>query len=263
LHHEAGGDLIIGTVDGAVPLSAAINKDPAALSLAAVSRNIEDEWRSQAIARGSTIPWTCVKWAAKGIAYIGLPNYGTFETYCYVVNLLTGAWGKYTAWDCRALAEANDLVYYGTQTGKVFLAEVTGQDGGAAYTSKYVGSFDHLGNPGAEKGVKLARVTARYSKAVNIGVSFAFNYDHLDIEGPPVAATHATGVLWDSAIWDDPSSIWDGGSAETVIRHDWEPVYGSGFTVAPVIQITNSHAAPPDVEIISTDLLYEVGGTAV
>jgi hypothetical protein len=260
---RAGGDLIIATVDGAVPLSAVLNKDPAALSLAAVSRNIEDEWRTQAVARGSTIQWSAVKWTSRGIAYVGIPNYSTFETYCYAVNLLTGAWAKYTGWDCRALAEANDIVYFGTAAGKVFLAEATGQDGGLPYYSKYVGLFDHLGNPGAKKFPRMARVTERHSKEVNIQVSFAYDYDTMLDQPPPTAAMHSPGVLWDSAIWDDPASIWDGGSSEIIVSKDWEPVYGEGFAIAPALQVTNSHAAVPDVEIVSIDVLYESGGTAV
>ena len=50
-HFRAGGDVIIATLDGLVPLSAAKEKDPAALTLASITRTIEDEWRAQALAR--------------------------------------------------------------------------------------------------------------------------------------------------------------------------------------------------------------------
>ena len=49
---------------------------------------------------------------------------------------------------------------------------------------------------------------------------------------------------------------------ETVTR--WVSVAGGGFAVAPAeVQITHSHASPPEAELISIDLLYESGGIAV
>ena len=125
-HFRAGGDVVIATLDGLVPLSAAKTKDPAALSLASVARAIEDEWRREAVARQSSGTWSCVKWVARNMLIVGLPTVGAAETCCYVVNLLTGAWARYTNWDIACAIEAGALVYLGSPDGGVYIAEGCG-----------------------------------------------------------------------------------------------------------------------------------------
>jgi hypothetical protein len=47
---------------------------------------------------------------------------------------------------------------------------------------------------------------------------------------------------------------------QTVTR--WASLAGSGFALAPNVQLTNSHAAPPEAELVSVEVLYEQGGIA-
>jgi hypothetical protein len=258
-HFRAGGDLIIATTDGLVPLSAAMDKDPAALTLAAITRSIEEEWRRQAVARETSKYWSCVKWVARNMAIIGVPTVGASEIYCYVVNLLTGAWAKYTGWDVSALAEMGSIVFFASPSGGIFIAEAGGTDDGHAYASTFVGLYDHLGMPSAAKAVKMARSTWLYRKPFLPKLSFSFDY--LPRLGTyPNAAIHPDLDVWDQGQWD--VAMWDSGtSLETVTR--WVSVAGGGFAVAPAVQITHSYASPPEAELISIDLLYESGGIAV
>ena len=57
------------------------------------------------------------------MAIIGVPTVGASETYCYVVNLLTGAWAKYTGWDIVALAELGDIVFFASPSGGIFITQ--------------------------------------------------------------------------------------------------------------------------------------------
>lgn len=257
---RAGGDLVIATMDGMVPLSAAMNKDPAALTLAAVTRAIEDEWKRQALARSTSTQWSCAKWVARNMAIVGLPTVGASEICAYVVNLLTGAWAKYTGWNITALAEMGNLIFYGSPGTGVFIAEGGGTDDGQPYFSTYVGLYDHLKNPAATKTVKMARSTWLYRKPFIAAVSFSFDYTP-DLPAYPNAAVHPSADVWDTGLWD--VALWDsGGTVEQVVTQ-WVSVAGQGFAVAPVIQMTNSHTAPPEAELASIDLLFETGGIAV
>jgi hypothetical protein len=76
----------------------------------------------------------------------------------------------------------------------------------------------------------------------------------------PNAAQHTSLDVWDVGKWD--VALWDAGSAEQIVT-SWVSVAGQGFAVAPNIQITNSHAAPPEAELVSVDLLYESGGAVI
>ena len=256
---RAGGDLVIATIDGMIPLSAAMQKDPAALTLSAVTRAIEDEWKRQAVARETSRQWSCVKWVARNMGIIGLPTVGASEVCCYVVNLLTGAWAKYTGWDVSALVDVGNLIYVGSPGGGVFIAEAGGTDDGAAYFSTFVGLYDHVKSPMVNKTAKMARTSWIYRLPFISRVSFSFNYKKT-LPAYPNAAVHPSLDVWDVGLWD--VALWDAGTAEQV-KTEWVSVAGNGFALAPNIQISNSHTAPPEAELISIDLLYETGGIAV
>ncbi len=258
-HFRAGGDVIIATLDGLIPLSAAKSKDPAALSLASVAQAIEDEWRVQAVLRQSSRAWSCVKWVARNMAIIGLPTVGAAEAYCYVVNLLTGAWAKYTNWDIACAIEAGSLVFIGSPDGGVFIAEGGGTDDGAPYFSTFVGRHDHLGSPASTKTARMARTTWLYRKPITPRVSCSVNYLP-NLPPYPTAAAHPDLDLWDVGEWD--AALWDSSTAQRIVTR-WVSVAAQGFALAPNVQLTNSHVAPPEAELVSFDLLYEQGGLAV
>lgn len=258
-HFRAGGDLIIATTDGLVPLSAAMNKDPAALTLAAVTRAIEQEWKRQAVARETSMQWSCLKWVARNMAIVGLPTVGASEVCAFVVNLLTGAWAKYTGWNISCQAEMGSLAYFGSPGGGIYIAEAGGTDDGAPYFSTFVGLYDHVSSPTRVKTVKQARTSWLFRKPFLSRVSFSFNYLK-QLPAYPDAAVHSSLDVWDIGQWD--VALWDSGSAEQVAT-SWVSVAGEGFALAPNIQITNSHAGPPEAELISVDLLHETGGAVV
>lgn len=257
---RAGGDLIIATMDGLVPLSAALKKDPAALTLAAVTNSIETAWKTEALARQTSQAWSIQKWVARGMAIVGLPTVGTSEVCAFVVNLLTGAWTKYTAWDISCQAELGNIAYFGTPGGGVFVAEASGTDDGEPYSSTCVGLYDNLKRPASQKTVTMTRSTWVYNKPFIPKISFSFDYI-ARLPSYPSAAVHAVVDEWDVAEWD--VGLWDAGSTTQNVVTRWVSVAGQGFAVAPNVQITNSHAGPPEAELVSIDLLYEEGGVAV
>ena len=48
-HQAIGGDVLIATIDGIIPISAAITKDTSQLELAAITRAIKPMWRTEAV----------------------------------------------------------------------------------------------------------------------------------------------------------------------------------------------------------------------
>lgn len=256
---RAGGDLVIATQDGLVPLSAALNKDPGALSIAAISRPIEVFWRIEAHRRESSASWSCLKWIKQDMMIVGLPAITGIANEAWVVNLLTGAWAKYTGWNIACQAEVGSIAYFGTPGGRVFIAEASGQDDGAQYLSTFVGLFDNLKRPAAQKTASMARSSWIYTKPFNAKISCSFDY-RTTLPAYPAAAAHPSLDEWDVGLWD--VALWDSGQAE-LITTGWVSVAGQGFAVAPNVQITNSHTSTPSAELVSVDLLYEDGGVGV
>lgn len=256
---QAGGDLLIGTEDGIVPISEAVNKDVAALSLAAITRNIEPEWKREVTAR-KTMPWEMIKWPTNNMMVVSLPVVDEgIDPYCFVANLETGAWAKFTGWETRSIGHFEDFGYFGTNTGIIYKMEVGGSDDGTPYVCTYVGLPDHLKSPGATKTVYSARSVFLSNVPFIAKVSMSVNYN-VTLPTPPSSVANYSTDEWDSALWD--VAIWDSQGVGTVSTK-WVSIGKSGFVVSPQIQITCGVTPFPRTELIAFDVLFERGGVMV
>lgn len=255
---QAGGDLLIATEDGIVPLSEAVKKDVAALSLSAVTSAIEPEWKKSVQQRRS-LPWEIVKWSANNMMVVAIPAPDGIGPYCFVANLETGAWCRFTGWDARCVAVYSDLGYFGTNDGKIYQMESGGTDDGSPYACTYVGLPEHLGSPGATKTVKMARAVFLSASPFAARISASVNYSVSLPTSPSSTANYSTDV-WDQGIWD--VATWDGGTSFEA-RSRWVAIDKTGFVVSPQIQITCGVTPFPRTELIAYDLTYEMGGVLV
>jgi hypothetical protein len=256
---SAGGDLLIMTTDGIVPVSSAVSKDVAALSLSAVTRNIEPEWQAQVRLRSGT-PWGITKWPSRNMAVVSLPKANDAQDpYCYVVNVETGAWCRYTGWDARSLDVFSDQLYFGDRDGVTWRGEEGGRDGDTLYTATYVGQAEHFGAPGVTKVVHAMRSTFLAAVPFNPQMSVSTDYV-VSVPSPPNPA-EVTGEGWDLSVWD--TSVWDAPAAQPSISTRWVSIGRMGFAVNPQIQMSSGSAVPPDAQLVSMDMLFERGGVMV
>lgn len=246
---RAGGDIIIATTIGFVPLSAAINIDAAALASSTTSSPIEEAW-TDAVQRRGLGDWQCVTWQDEGMALIAPPV--SDERVVFVVNIKTGAWCKFTGWQPRCWAVWRGGLYFGSDGGRVVRASITGADEGNTYTARYMGLFDDLGAPASRKMARLARATLQSTVAINPGVSVAFDW-RMTLPAAPQAEPAQADNLWDSARWD--RSEWDSENL-TEIYDRWKSVGGSGARMAPVLQITSGARIPIDAELIAVEVTF-------
>jgi hypothetical protein len=258
---KAGGDLLIATVEGIVPISVAVNKDASALSLSAVTRNIEPTWVAEVADRGS-LPWTMVKWPEKNMLVVGMPTPGgAVQPFSFVANLETGAWCCFTGanWDIRSQSVLEGVHYVGGATGKVYITESGGSDTGSNYTSTCVYHFSHLGRRGPVKSVNLARATFRATRAFEAKVSCSINYA-LALPSAPSSVADSTEDAWDEGVWD--TAIWDA-SGSSLVTAKWTAISKAGYVIAPQVQVTSGVTPRPDAELMSIDVQYELGAVVV
>jgi len=281
---HAGGDLLIATTEGIIPISAAITKDAAALTLAAITRSIEPEWMVEVRDR-RTLPWSMLKWPSHNMAIVGLPTEGSsagggfdsgFDSgfaigegasvftgpapCCLVVNVQTGAWAKYTQWDTRSLGLYGEWAYFGTSTGTVMQAEVSGSDDGMPYECVLAWQFDHLSGVGPAYLAHQLRITCLASIPFTAFPSLSTNYVIKLPAAPPAQANNPSGSEWDVGLWD--TAMWDARGAK-IVTSRWASAGKTGFVVAPQIQITCGQLLAPDAEILSFVVTYEVGAIVV
>jgi hypothetical protein len=257
---QAGGDLLIATVDGIVPLSQIIQKDPAALSLSAVTRPIEPLWNRLAVA--ATSPIELMKWADRGLGVVTLPE----ASEMLVVNLQTGAWGRQTGWIGTCAETYLGMCYIGRSDGSICAIDETGADDGEPYTMRLCWAFNDLGEPTAYKRAQMVRPSFYAPEDPVYQAGIAIDYTPTFPTAP--ANTEVTPseeyFIWDVSNWDE--KLWWAPSVEDQslgIVAKWRTVTGAGFAMAPTIQITSGQTAKPNIEIVRLDVAFEAGGSVV
>jgi hypothetical protein len=259
---RVGGDLLVLTEIGLIPMSLIKNKDPAALALASISRNIQPDWEAEARQRRN-LPWEIVKWTSRNIAYITCPVTGDESVtppICFAVNLETGAWSKITGWNTRCFILHDDWVYFGTNGGALMQADVGGYDDGELIYYTYVGHMDHLGAVGAYKTVTQVRAIFRTLGEFNPKLSVTTDYS-ISLPTYPAAGTPEAASQWDVGLWDQ--ARWDAGVVYYTETTKWVSVGRSGFAHAPIILLTSGSTAAPSAELVAFDTLYNPGGMVV
>ena len=250
---QAGGDLLVATEVGLVPISAAINKDVAALEMDAVSSAISPLWQSQAALLGSR-DWQIEKWPSKNIMIVSQPE--DAEKTCLVANLQTGAWSRFTGMETNCLAFFDTSVFFGDTTGNIYRMESGGSDNGDNYLCRYLGLHEGMGAAGQEKTILQARTTFQTRTEINPLVTVKADYDQSATPPPNAALDTGAAALWDVSLWD--VAVWDGATAlRTEAR--WTSIGVTGYAIAPEIQLTFGNVAAPDVDLVGVEMTYETG----
>jgi hypothetical protein len=245
---------VIATDVGFVPLSQAIQRDIAALAPAAVSYPIEEEWNI-AVRDRTTLPWQCEVWPTKQMVAVALPTGSGQRKQMFVANSRTGAWANYTGWGATCVCTFGSRMFFGTSDGRVIEAEVTGADALSPYTATCVPLFDPLKTPASLKTGLQARVTFRSPYPVNAKLSLQADYE-INLPAAPDDTSVSSGSLWGVGVWG--SAVW-GASVQPSTRQAWKSINGSGYALSVATQITSGAVAPPDVQMVQTDLTYDMG----
>lgn len=251
---KAGGDIIIATDIGMVPLSQAVAKDMAALTLTAISSPIEDEW-SKAVAARTSRDWVCELWPTKQMLLVAFPPSDFEQAGMFAANLLTGAWAFFTAWDGTTLQLYEDRMFWGTDAGLVVEAEVTGADQGMPYVCVCVPLFDDCKSPAALKQMTLARMTYRAAAPAVTKMSAQYDFD-VNLPTPPNSFANSASSVWGGGVWGE--AVWAEPVAQSTYG-EWQSVNGAGYALAPAGQITSGNLSAPDLDMIRIDAIYEIG----
>lgn len=251
-----GGDLLIATDDGIVPLSTALTKDPADLSLAAVSRPVRNLWSIE-VGRGYD-NMQLFKWTNGEVMLTLFPD----ASRALSANLQTTAWAIQTGWHGLCGAELAGSAYIGQSDGVIKQINTTGADMGAPFVCKVCCSFTSLGDPLAYKVPSMVRgayfadaaFNARYGMAVDYNISFP--------SAPIVAAVDSDALIWGTSNWDEATWGAEVENPTTGVTDYWASVTGAGWALAPTVQITSGVTAKLPVELLRIDVIAEGGGRA-
>lgn len=249
---RSGGDIVILTDIGAIPLSRALTRDYAALPSGAISYPIEDAW-NQAVAARRAFPWSCAIWPDQQMVVIALPTLPNEQPAMFVANATTGAWCDFSNWDGACVEIFQGRLFFGSSNGRVIEAYRTGADRGDAYTGIYVPTFTDAGQPAGIKSTIMAHPVVLTVYDVIFDVTMQFDYEVQDLVAPPAAPVNAESI-WGEAVWGE--AVW-GSLAKKRHQQEWLVTGGIGYTFAPALQISSGSTAPNDVQIVRIDVTFQ------
>lgn len=257
---RAGGDIVLLTEMGLVPVSAARMKDPGALGLDAISRNIEPTWK-EAVQDRRALPWEVAKWDRNDAFYVNTPSSGTQPKMTIVGNLKTGAISTYSGWDNRCFGIHNEQLYFGASDGTVRIAEVSGNDNGMPYSADSAFAWDHLGTPGATKSVRQAQAVWNTTRPFAYRLSASTDYRQDFPPAPASAPDNTPSSLWDVGLFD--VALWDSGEMIYNVRSRQLSIGRTGMVFSMQVQVPVNGVNTPDIELVSLYHTTVQGGYAV
>jgi hypothetical protein len=263
-HVLLGGDLLIATIDGICPLSAAISKDAGQLQLAMLTLTIRTTWRNEVLNK-SNLPWTMERWDEYGGMFVSWPGGQPGNRYCAVVNTATGAWCRFVGWDATCFIRMRSDMFFGTQDGYIMQADRTGYDDGVPYTCSLVGGWEMFQAPSQTAVWHQARASFQAAAREPFRPQISACTDYvITLPQPPVPGPDPGGLdVWDQGLWDE--ALWDQPSVTTpsVRNTQWVSVGLTGFSHAPIVQVMVAQTGKPDVELISIAATFERLGVNV
>jgi len=258
-----GGDLLIVTVDGIVPVSQAITKDAQQLELAMLTRPIKPLWRETVNAKRDK-PWSIRKWDEYGGIFVATPGGTAGNQSCLAANDATGAWTRFT-WDATCFLLLRGNMFFGTQSGKIMQADRTGYDDGVPYVCTLVGGWEMFQAHSQQVVWHQARAifTAKAAETFQPQLSAAIDFVITIPQPPPPGPDPGVQDLWDQGVWDD--ALWDQPTpGRASFRNTmWVSIGMTGFSHAPIVQVTVAQQAKPDVELIAIAATFEQEGVTV
>jgi hypothetical protein len=251
---QAGGDILICTTAGLIPLSQVFQRDRDTVNLAALSRPIDDDWRR--VAAVMPYGWSITLWEELSLAVVTFPFTAVAPDTTFVLNIQTGKWSIITGWKATAYASHQGGLYFGDGSGQIWQANASGADDGMPFKATYLSHFMPVGGVGSRCQATLAHMyfTAKVNPVVQL---FArANGDLTEPQGPAVTQAGAIVSEWDVGKWDE--AMWDVGAVITKIQRR-QNVRATGDMMALGCVVTSGGSVPLQLDMDLGVLQVAVG----
>jgi hypothetical protein len=246
-----GGDLLLLTQDGLVPMSAALQSsrlDPRI--------NLTDKIY-YAVSQAATVfyasfGWQITYFASENMLILNIPTGTGFEQ--YVMHTITKSWARFTGVNALCWeVSGNNRIFFGA-SGYVGEFYTQPSDNGANIVATAQQAYSYFDSRGQLKRFTLVRPILQTDNGlptVLCGISTDFDTVPLTNQLAFNPSTLDVGV-WDTSLWDDAN--WGGNLTTTKF---WQGVTGTGFAGS-----ININVASQGIEFhwASTDYVMEKGG---
>jgi len=246
-----GGDLLLLTQDGLVPMSAALQSsrlDPRV--------NLTDKIFfavSQAANQYyAQFGWQINFFASQNMLILNIPNGTSFDQ--YVMHTITKSWAKFTNINAFCWEVSGDNKIYFGSNGYVGDFYSTTSDAGNNIVATAQQAYSYFDSRGQQKRFTLVRPILQTDNGVpTVLCGISTDFDTVPLTNQIAFNPSLTNVgIWDESTWDNAN--WGGGLTITKL---WQGVNGLGYAGS-----VNINVASQGIELrwASTDYVMERGG---
>jgi hypothetical protein len=246
-----GGDLLLLTQDGLVPLAAALQSsrlDPRVnltdkiyfpISLAATNYYANFGWQIQ-------------YFASENMLILNIPITDGMEQ--YVMHTITKAWARFTGIQAYCWEVSGDNMMHFGGDGFVGNFYAASSDAGTNITATVQQAYSYFDTPGQNKRFTMVRPILQSDGGTpSVLCGLSVDFQPIDNAGAISFNPSSQSVaVWDTAKWD--ANNWGGG---LITNLTWQGVTGIGFSGS-----INLTAVAQGIELhwASTDYVMEAGG---
>ncbi len=244
---KIGSDLGVITLDGVLPLSQVLSYDKAALIGASITKNIKGAITESVRTAKDHFGWQLHSYPRNTMAILNVPLIEGTNQEQYVMNTLTGAWGRFQGQYANCWEVFLDIPYFGDNDGVVRQADVSAGDENQTLSADMIGAFNYYDLRGQLKNWTMIRPNITIAQTfpvqpkIGLNVDFETNavLDPFDfLSGSPLP-------LWNSAIWN--VSTWPG----NISAITWTGIEGYGYCASVRMTVT----IPWDTTLINPQAL--------
>lgn len=246
-----GGDLLLVLVNGVWPLSKALLSATVNPKVAITDR-IVSAMNSAAAVYKANFGWQLARLPVADMLLMNVPTNEGSNQQQYVMNVITGAWCKFTGWEGNCFELLDGELYMG---GNGVVEKVW--DGYDDNDTNIVGiaktAFDYF-SVRTKKAFKMARPTISTSGTPTIEMGINVDYDDGDTLGT-LTFSPATAALWGISKWG--IGLW--GSGLQTLKN-WIGLSGVGLCAAIRLKVASKGL---EIRWQATDVLFEPGDGVV
>jgi hypothetical protein len=242
-----GGDLLVITQDGVVPMSGALQSsrlDPRV----SITNKIQYAMSAAISTYGANFGWSLLYYPKENQLILNVPiSEGSQQQ--YVMNNITKSWCNFTGWAANCWELHIDDPYFGGN-GYVAKAWNGNADDNADIAGFSLQSFQSYGTA-LQKQCKMIRYHLQTDGTPSIFGNVNVDYNLAD-EAAQLNFSVSNYGVWDSGLWD--AAEWGSGLVPSA---DWQGATNIGYTFAPLIKTATQGI---QLQWVATDLVFEGGG---
>jgi hypothetical protein len=252
-----GGDLLVLTLDGLIPMASALQSSRLDPNVA-LSDKIQGAFAAAAKAYKNNFGWGMLYHPLNNALIVNIPQ-TTGGQVQFVMNNITKAWCRFTNWNANCWASLNDKPYFG---GNGYVAEAwttdvgtSGfDDDGEVINTRALQAFNYFETRGVIKYFTRGRVTTYTNGQPTVGVGIAVDFQTDDYLGALSFVPTAYG-LWDVGLFDQ--AIW---GTNQIANNNVIGLSGIGYCGGIIF---NSSSKNVSLEWASTDVVYQLGWAGI